>query len=66
MGLQRQHREYDLAHLMLRDRRLLHAEFIRVAGQRGVEELQAITDRDKIVAILNIEFPATKQAGPHQ
>ena len=61
MSQQRQLREYDLTSLMLKDRKLLHAEFVRVAGEHGVEELQAITDRDKILAILNIEFPVSKE-----
>ena len=63
MGLQRQLREYDLSRLMLKDRQLLHAEYVRVAGLRGAEELQAITDREKIRTILSIEFPATKREG---
>jgi len=66
MSQQRQLREYDLARLMLTDRERLYAEFNRVAGENGEEELQAITDRDKIMAILRIEFPAFEDAGQHQ
>ena len=66
MGQQRQLREYDLARLLLTDRQLLHAEFLRVAGAHGAKELPAITDRDKIRSILKIEFPATDEVGPHQ
>gem|GEM_PF-1421568 len=66
MGKQRQLREYDLARLMLTDRQQLHAEFLRIAGEHGGKELQAITDRDKIMAILRIEFPAFDEAKPHQ
>ena len=65
MGLQRQLREYDLTRLMLEDRQLLHAAFVRMAGEHGVKELQAITDRDQIRAILNVEFP-TKRDRPHR
>ena len=60
MSLQRQLREYDLVRMMLTDREQLYAEFERVAGDDGEEELQAITDRDKIRAILDIEFPQRK------
>jgi len=66
MGQQRQLREYDLVELMLTDRERLYAEFNRVAGENGEAELQAVTDRDKIRAILRIEFPTTAEAGPHQ
>jgi len=65
MSQQRQLREYDLARLMLKDRQQLHAEFLRVAGQHGSKELQAITDRDKIIAILRIEYPAGGEPGPN-
>ena len=58
MGQRRQLREYDLARLMLEDRQKLDAEFIRVVGERDDFEPQALTDREKILAILNAEFPA--------
>ena len=57
MSQRRQLREYELVRLMLTDREQLYAEFDRVAGEKGEEELQASTDRDKIRAILAIEFP---------
>jgi len=53
----RRFREYQLIAIMLNGRELLYAEFIRVAGVHGHDELLAITDRDKIRAILDIEFP---------
>jgi len=64
MSQRRQLREYQLVEMMLTDRELLYAEFEQVAGPNGEEELGAVTDRDKILAILSIEFPAAKQVGP--
>jgi len=58
MSQQRQLREYELVRLMLTDRERFYAEFDRVAGENGEVELQAITDRDKVRAILEIEYLA--------
>ena len=62
MGQRQQLREYELTRLLLADRQQLHAEFLRIAGEHGDQVLEAITDRDKIQAILRIEFPAFEQA----
>ena len=65
MSQRRQQREYEQTSLMLSDRQKFYAEFIRVTGQHGTKELQAITDRDKVYAVLNIEYPA-KEPASHQ
>jgi hypothetical protein len=64
MSQNEQLREYELVEMMLHNRQQLIAEFIRIAGERGEEELQAFTDRDKIRAILNIEFPSRLPSFP--
>jgi len=57
MSQHQQLREYALVEMMLKNRELLNAEFIRVVGVYGEVELHAFTDRDKIRAILDFEFP---------
>jgi len=66
MSQQRQLREYELVRLMLANREQFYLEFDRVAGDNGEAELHAITDRDKVHAILRIEFPAWEDVSPRR